>query len=195
MKKLNTILSILPFAIVSACSSNSQTNDEPKEDLGGEATRNVSLSAEVVDRGFYLIGGPNPDTLVGGPNLDSTIVYHLNLELINNSKDSITFISMSCSHEDMFVVEDSTILRVHPYYLCWANFPVALTLAPDETYSKSIMIRPIEKQLSQSEITRIGFRFIEGNPKTLTFDEIIDKYKNRHDANNTIWSNEVRIEK
>ena len=142
-----------------------------------------------------MIGGPNPDTLVGGPNPDSTIVYHLKLELINKSKDSITFISMSCSHEDMFVVEDSTKLIVHPYYLCWRNFPIAVTLSPNEIYSKSIMIRPIEKQLSEIEMTRIGFRFIEGNPKTLTFEKIIDGYHNRHSVNNTIWSNEIRIEK
>lgn len=197
MKKIILIFSILAFGFISACSNNSQNNNKSQEDIVIEEVKKVevSLTAEVSDRGYYIIGGPNPDTLVGGPNPDSTIVYHLNLELINNSMDSITFISMNCSHEDMFVVEDSIKLRVHPYYMCFGNFPVAITLAPNEKYSKSIMISPIDKQLSHLEKTRIGLRFIEGNPKTLTFEKIIDGYHNRHSSNNTIWSNEIKIEK
>jgi hypothetical protein len=95
----------------------------------------------------------------------------------------------------MFVVEDSTKLSVQPYYICFKNAPIAITLAPNEKYSKSIMIRPLEKQPDQSEITRIGFRFIAVDPKTQTFEKIIEGYQNRHVANNTIWSNEIRIEK
>ena len=157
MKKLTFILSILIFPVASSCSNNSNDNDVSQENNIENEMKNidVSLFAELTDRGYYMIGGPNPDTLVGGPNPDSTIVYHTNLQLINNSKDSITFISMSCSHEDMYIVEDSTKLRVHPYYMCWANFPVVVTLAPEETYEKSIMIRPIEDQLSQDEITTV----------------------------------------
>lgn len=134
----------------------------------------VVLHAELAEKGTYMVGLPNPDYI---------LVYHVNVELKNSSNAPLSFISMNCAHEGMFLAEDRFTMRVHPFQACEENYPILVTLAPNETYSKSIMIRPIEKKLKETIKTRVGFRFIEG-------DSLI---KNNFET--VIWSNEILVGK
>lgn len=104
--------------------------------------------------------------------------------LSNNSKDTLNYLSMSCSWTD-FYSADLKHLEIEAF-LCDKNFPVIVSIPPGKTMK--VVLRFFKskkiKQLS-SKFFKVGLNLIE-TKSTMNFE-------NKINSRNIIWSNSVEL--
>lgn len=106
--------------------------------------------------------------------------------LTNNSSDTLTFLSMSCSWEDPYITDSQQ------FYIegsnCDENGPVLISLASHTTEERILKLLPKNKTVSSSPTTfKIGFHLVKANKSNYVY--IYSQMKAFWDMNNVIWSN------
>ena len=167
------ILKIYIFVILltlTFCSCNSQ-------DKNKRVKQNLELTA----------------SLGGIIYLDTTSTIHISTTLFNPTKDTLSFVTMTCSYEDLFLT-DTTIFKIQSRYDCFSNFPIVTQIPPAERIDQFIMVKPTGKDINiiDNKI-RIGMYLLTPK-KENGFDGIIKQYENRHSAS-ILWSNELDLKR
>jgi hypothetical protein len=122
--------------------------------------------------------------------LDSTQVIHIATTLFNPTNDTLNFVTMDCSYEDLFVT-DTSIFIVQSRYDCYKNGRIVIRIPPKEKIDQFIMIRPTSKDIKIGDHKiRIGMYLL--TPKKE--EEIIRPYEQRQNGK-IIWSNEIDLKR
>lgn len=104
--------------------------------------------------------------------------------LKNNSKDTLSYFSMSCSVTDFYLL-DKKDLEIDGFD-CDKNFPVILQIAPGETRSEVLrLFKSKHFNLISGNSIKIGLNIIE----TKSTDNFSIMRKNK----NIIWSNSIAL--
>lgn len=108
--------------------------------------------------------------------------------LTNNTKDTLSYYSMSCSYNDFYSV-DNPSLKVEGSN-CDKNIPSILTLAP--SHSRKVEIRLILSQgIDNAEIKfKIGFNLLKESKTEGYLSRGLSAMRQKK---NIIWSNEISI--
>jgi hypothetical protein len=81
-------------------------------------------------------------------------------KLTNVSKDTISFLTMNCSHEMLFTVTPYANYEIIPSFNCTANYPIIIKLAPSETYEREIRVRCLKKGSGVIKDLKICFNYV-----------------------------------
>ena len=132
-------------------------------------------------------------TLGGIIYLDTTSTIHIATTLFNPTKDTLSFVTMSCSYEDLFLT-DTSIFKVQSRYDCYSNYPTVTNIPPGEKLDQFIMVKPTTKdtKIIDNKL-RIGMYLLMPK-KENGFDGIIKQYENRQKAK-VVWSNELDLKR
>jgi len=137
-------------------------------------------------KGYILAIQPNVfrsyDTII---HKKTYTIFHIPVKLINSTKAPLKYITMTCSWDDLFHL-DNKHFKI-PIVPCESNFPAVKTLFPNKS---SIFILPIikERRFVGGEILKIGMNlFIDNKQNEALFPLPVNK------LDNVIWSNEIKI--
>ena len=132
-------------------------------------------------------------TLGGIIYLDTTSTIHIATTLFNPTNDTLSFVTMTCSYEDLFLT-DSSIFKVQSRYDCFSNYPIVTSIPPGEKLDHFIMVKPTTKdtKIIDNKL-RVGMYLLTPK-KENRFDGIIKQYENRQSAK-VIWSNELDLKR
>ncbi|MBL8000515.1 MAG: hypothetical protein JNL05_01020 [Flavobacteriales bacterium] len=124
--------------------------------------------------------------------MDTARIVHVATTLHNPASDTLHFITMSCSYEDMFLVGGNEGYTVRPRYDCFGNYPVVQSIAPGESLDQFIMIAALDKSTRiHTGRLRVGIMWMD--PKE--HKDIFDAYEHRKEEAHTVWSNELDLER
>lgn len=125
--------------------------------------------------------------------LDTVPTIHIATTLTNPTSDTLHFVSMSCSYEDMFVT-NTTSFEVTSRFDCYKNIPVVTTVPPHTKLDQFILIRPASKKVNVlSSKVKVGMYYIIPQ-KENGFNGIIEQYENRQSAK-ILWSEEIDLKR
>ena len=128
-----------------------------------------------------------------GRFLDSIEVIYVATTLYNPTDDTLNFVSMSCSYEDLFTTNTDTF-NVQCRYDCYGNYPIVVALPPKTKTDRYIMVtRTIKGKNAEAMTFRVGLYFLEYKYGE-TYKNIILSYNSRQDAP-VIWSNELELKR
>jgi hypothetical protein len=128
-------------------------------------------------------------TLGGIGYVDSIRTIHIATTLFNPTNDTLSFETMDCSYDDLFLT-DTSIFVVQSYSLCYKNGPMLIRIPPKGKIDQFIMIRPIREDIKiYDHKIRIGMYLLTSQEK-----ETIEQYKQRQDAK-ILWSNEIELKR
>jgi hypothetical protein len=166
--KKSVIIKLLALTVIYSCHSKDKTQNVKKE---------LELTA----------------ALGGIIYLDTTSTLHIATTLFNPTKDTLSFVTMTCSYEDLFLT-DTSIFKVQSRYDCFSNYPIVTNIPPGEKLDQFIMVKPTTKDTKIIENKlRIGMYLLTPK-KENGFDGIIKQYENRQNAK-IIWSNELDLKR
>ena len=153
-------LTIICFiALISCASTMAQNNKESK----------LSFSAK--------INGWNKHT-----NIPVTIT------LTNNTSDTISYVSMSCSWQDIYTVNTKYFsILINE---CGKNFPTLIQIPPHSKEEKNLLLHIVEKNKLQNAQFKVGFHFVE----VKKHEDIFTKSKELLNAGNILWSNILELQ-
>lgn len=131
---------------------------------------------------------------LGGVNYqDTTSTIHIATTLFNPTKDTLSFVTMRCSYEDLFLTDTSTFI-VHSRYDCYSNYPIVIAIPPGEKLDQYIMVKPTSKNIKiEDHQLKIGMYLLIPE-KEKGFQGIIEQYESRKNAK-VIWSNELDLKR
>ena len=160
--KIGIVLSFLFFIF---CTDSCKTNNYSKNDLNSKVQIRVSLG------GDYVLN-----------NSDIVIIV---AKVKNISSDTISFLSMSCSTEDVWRTTTSDLEL--GLKLCFSNVPILIKLESKEIIT-FYLVDKVKKSLPLIEMNNfnIGFNFIETN--TSEYETSVKKIQT---INNIIWSTDT----
>jgi hypothetical protein len=120
---------------------------------------------------------------------DSIQTIHIATTLFNPTNDTLNFVTMSCSYEDLFLADISTF-KVQSHSFCLKNGPMVISIPPKGKIDQFIIIRPISNDIKIADHKlRIGMYLL-----TPTDEETIQQYKERQNAK-ILWSNEIDLKR
>lgn len=116
-------------------------------------------------------------------------IYYLRLKvrLQNNAADTLSFVSMNCSWQELYRVKPDA-LKVEQN-LCFANYHVIIKVAPFDHYDKEIKIKYKTGVKLNNLTCQIGFNLVEIKAN----DDFSDKWHELKQSKNIIWSNSITV--
>jgi hypothetical protein len=110
--------------------------------------------------------------------------------LTNDTKDTLYYLSMSCSWEKLYSVDNTRLCIASRN--CDKNIPKMLKLAPGQSRKQTILLRN-EKTKDKTEIKfKIGFYLLKTEKSEDVFHTMDYFYKDRL-KKNVIWSNTISM--
>lgn len=168
-KTIPFLLLVLLAECMSSCHSDGQKPASPKA---------IEISAAIGGSGLFF---------------DSIPVIHVAVTLYNPSADTLWYLTMTCSYEQMFTTSDSGY-QVQSRWDCYSNYPIISALPPGTRTDRYIMIR--KKNLADTSALpwlKIGMY----NPPVDSIKNaqgLIEKYEKRS-AGPVTWSNELDLQR
>jgi hypothetical protein len=162
--KINIILkvasSILTVLLFTSCSEKSKNTKE----------------------GFYVTAN-----FGGEYRIDTNDYINIVGQLHNQSKGTISFISMTCSWANSWKVSSKSFSSIP--YPCFSNVPFLQKLGPDEkiTYYFSLRLDKPRMEILDEKFT-VGFNLVKAD--TVIFDDAIKKLT---ETNNFYWSDTLQM--
>jgi hypothetical protein len=132
-------------------------------------------------------------TLGGIIYLDTTFTIYIATTLFNPTKDTLSFVTMTCSYEDIFLT-DTSIFKVQSRYDCYSNYPTITDIPPREKLDQFIMVKPTKKDIEIIDNKLHIGMYLSTPKKENGFDSIIKQHENRQKAK-IIWSNEIDLKR
>ncbi|MBL7724168.1 MAG: hypothetical protein JNK27_08455 [Chitinophagaceae bacterium] len=125
--------------------------------------------------------------------LDTTQTIHIGTTLFNPTDDTLSFVTMTCSYEDLFLT-DTSIFKIQSRYDCFSNSPTVTSIPPKGKLDQFIMVKPINKDIKiGDQKLKIGMYLL--TPKIEDgFQGIVRQYEQRQSAK-IIWSNELDMKR
>ena len=115
---------------------------------------------------------------------DSLGAVGLLLKILNHSPDTVRYVSMSCSQEDMFEIDQGMPYRIVPAD-CDKNAPCVRTLKPHTiTFVKLWIASVTGTRPTKAFAAKVGFWFVDAD----LHGDVIDAYKNRRTMGTLLWS-------
>lgn len=125
--------------------------------------------------------------------LDTTPRIHIATTLHNLTDDTLRFVSMTCSYEDMFLT-DTSAFKVQSRNDCFSNFPMVKTLPPRSKLDQFIIVRPVTKEVKTIDNKiRIGMYYLMPEEEK-DFDGIVKQYLNRQQGT-VLWSEKLDLKR
>ena len=110
--------------------------------------------------------------------------YDIGVELYNDSKQKISFLSMYCS-DSGFYLTDSDNVTVVPKP-CDKNYPIKVTILRNKYRTGNLQLE-LSKITKQAQF-KVGFKFIE-IPETIQLNE----FDTTAAKSITVWSNTIQL--
>lgn len=110
--------------------------------------------------------------------------YDIGVELYNNSKQKISFLSMYCSDSGFYLTDNNEVTVVPKP--CDKNFPIKVTILRNKYRTGNLQLE-LAKNAKQAQF-KVGFRFIE-IPETMTVNE----FDSTSVQSVTVWSNTIQL--
>jgi hypothetical protein len=121
---------------------------------------------------------------------DSTNTLLLETTLWNNTKDTLKYVSMSCSWYDVYSISHPKVsIKQDP---CFKNIPVIISVDP-ETNAKTffkVSLDGIEQ--GSREKLKLGFKLIQAQPSDDT-TRLVETLYNTKNTEAILWSNEIEL--
>ncbi|MFT3911459.1 MAG: hypothetical protein QM737_18695 [Ferruginibacter sp.] len=112
--------------------------------------------------------------------------YKVETTLTNVSNDTISYLTMSCSWEDLYATNRNDYFILAS--LCDKNIPILARIAPHQKVIRIFEMDNHTKTIMPGSVNlKIGFHFIPVNSS----ESIIDKSKEISETSNIIWSKEL----
>jgi|GEM_PF-5609230 len=117
---------------------------------------------------------------------DASGNVELMVTLSNHSADTLRYVSMSCSYDDMFELDPGMPYTI-TVFPCGKNVPRVRTIAPQDTVFVEIMLAPVGGVKPTKPIaSKIGFWFVDAD----VHHDISDAYAHRIVRGTLLWSAE-----
>jgi len=131
---------------------------------------------------------------LGGINYqDSTQPVYIATTLYNPTNDTVEFVTMTCSYQDMFLT-DTAVFALQSRYDCNGNFPVTLSIPPKAKLDRYLMVRPVNRNIDViNSRLRIGMYLVIYEPQNSS-RSITDQYEQRKKSQ-VIWSNQLELKR
>jgi hypothetical protein len=128
-----------------------------------------------------------------GRFLDSINVIYIAATVYNPGNDTVDFVTMRCSYEDMFTTNTDSF-KVQSRYDCFSNYPVVVMLPPKARTDRYLMIRRAGNNnwLDTGKL-KLGM-YLALPKKGDDFQDIINLYEQRQKAE-VLWSNELDLKR
>jgi hypothetical protein len=128
-----------------------------------------------------------------GMFIDSIPVVYIATTLYNPTSDTIKFISMSCSYEDLFTT-NTNLFQVQSRWDCYRNVPSIVALPPKARTDRYIMIKATgkDKYINKGSF-KINMYYLPYKTG-MSFNEIVSALDNKQSAT-LVLSNTVDLER
>lgn len=110
--------------------------------------------------------------------------YDIGVELYNDTKQKISFLSMYCSDSGFYLTDNEHVTVVPKP--CDKNFPIKVTILRNKYRTGNLQIE-LGKNAKQAQF-KIGFKFIE-IPETIQLTE----FDTTAAMSRTVWSNTIQL--
>lgn len=170
MKKLFVLVPVLILSVYISCGH--MDKKEPP------TSQEIIITASIGGRGLFF---------------DSIPVIHIATTLYNPTKDTLRFLSMTCSYEGMYTTSDPAY-EVQSRWDCFSNVPMVVALPPGARTDHYIMIR--KKNLADTSSLR-SLKIGMYNPDlstASTAQDIFDLYMKLKQQPVT-WSPEIDLQR
>jgi hypothetical protein len=118
-------------------------------------------------------------------NDDNPNYLLIETSLMNGTLDTLKFISMSCSWEDLYALDTEQLYI--PGKACDGNYPIIKKIPPGTSEIKEIKVLPPVDFKSTNLEFRIGFNLVELKSHE-EMRNLLLTYKRLTDGKNIIWS-------
>jgi hypothetical protein len=153
--------------------------------------KNESATTAAVAQNSTLTSAPanriGLTACIGGTSYkDTSLIIHVCATIENLSSDTVVFGSMTCSYEDLFVVNDSNY-QVQSRFDCYKNGPCFISLPPKAKTDRYLLIRQTGSQsVRHNNPIKVGMKLI------LSENDLHTGHS-KMDSNVIIWSNELQM--
>jgi len=148
-------------------------------------------------------------TLGGSYTKDTTEIFFIVGKLYNNSSDTLSYLSMTCSWDESWKLS-SPNLEIQKN-LCFSNVPMLVQLAPHESILNYLPVRLLKHYNEiKDEKFLVGYNLVKANPDDfkepkLTSQEAIDSFAKKSSLNfqnqiaslqetkNLFWSDTIQL--
>lgn len=129
---------------------------------------------------------------------DTSPTIHIATTLYNPTEDTIQFVSMSCTYEDLFLTDDS-IFIIQSRYDCYDTYPIIQKLPPKSKIDHYLMIRAKNKEFKvwNYKKIKIGMHIIDFKDK-FYFEDLeknVQKFEEVLNRSEILWSSQLDLNK
>lgn len=115
-------------------------------------------------------------------------VCDIKVTVKNNTADTIKYITMSCSWDDMFQA-DTSLFEVQGVFNCDRNVVECGYIMPFDTMSRLLIISPRYHRIVRQADVKVGFNYLPYNgPESLFDNQLHEVWR---DKKNIFWSNPI----
>lgn len=172
-----------------------QLDSDPKLHTWNERIAGVARVHENREANDPIIGGTDVQLsaqLGGIVYSDTARVVHVITTLYNPTADTLRFISLSCSYEDMFVVGGNEGYALRPRFDCFKNAPTVQVLPPRTHLDQFIMVAAMDKStMIHKGRLKIGLLWMDPSEHK----DIFSAYQRRKELGRVVWSNDLDLER
>ncbi|MGV9013674.1 MAG: hypothetical protein ACOH13_13865 [Flavobacteriales bacterium] len=190
--RIYLLFAYVPALFLSSCQGDPQSKVNTWIELIAETGASTASDVATVDRPSAAETDVQLTARLGGISyLDTARIVHIATTLYNPSSDTVRFISMDCSYEDMFLVGGNDNYVIRSRYDCFKNWAIVQVLPPKTYLDQFIQIAPLDKNTrGHHGRLKIGMFWLVPT----TNQDIFSAYMHRKESAQVIWSNELDLE-
>lgn len=136
--------------------------------------------------------------VIGGYNyLDTANTIYLNCTINNPTKDTISFITVSCGEEEFFKVSDPNFYVISEHF-CFSTIVFTFRLPPGFKTDYYIKVRhQVKYEFKRTERFKVGMYILK--PKLSNYENIsllyneLDEFRKVKNDSAVIWSNDIDL--
>jgi hypothetical protein len=121
---------------------------------------------------------------------DSIQTIYIKTTLSNPTNDTLNFISMICSYEDMFLTNNSSFY-IEPGNDCFLNGYAIINIPPKSKLDQFILVKPNNKNINiRTSEFKIGFHYVPFKKEDSLYK--ITAIYDRHKNESILWSDTIK---
>jgi hypothetical protein len=125
-------------------------------------------------------------------NQEGAATVFVATQLKNFSKDTIKYVSMSCSWEDAYATDAEQLSVI--WKECDKNFPLVITIPPSQSQERRLQLIGKEQLDKLKDLSfRIGLNLVLAPDSNKLFPKLSQLSNHLNDMKNVIWSNTLII--
>lgn len=119
--------------------------------------------------------------------------YWIHTSLTNVSTFPDSFVIITCSYEDFYVVSPADSVKLLETSICFSNMPTGYVIDPNDSFVRDLFIVPKVASAQGKISLKAGFQYLQSQKSDHRHLEV-DLYHERFTKGTTIWSNTVTLD-